>query len=111
MDKASTVDMMRLLLSCVVDFASSEGSKHYEQEIVESSVRNLLGEIAKMSFRASSESNVRGGAMQNQFSGGNGQALGSFQKNVEMKRGDWICSRYESSSGSLRKIYKNVLRI
>ncbi|KAG2333732.1 hypothetical protein Bca52824_004912 [Brassica carinata] len=91
-DKASTVDLMRLLLSCVVDFASSEGSKHHEQEIVESSVRNLLSEIAKISFRTSSESSVHG-AMQNQFLGRNGQALGSFQKNVEMKRGDWICSR------------------
>ncbi|KAF8085430.1 hypothetical protein N665_0667s0026 [Sinapis alba] len=89
--KASTVDLMRLLLSCVVDFASSEGNKHHEQEIVESSVRNLLGEIVKMSFR-SSESNVHG-EMRNQFSGGNGQAVGSFQKNIEMKRGDWICAR------------------
>ncbi|KAL0843245.1 hypothetical protein Bca101_016490 [Brassica carinata] len=91
-DKASTVDLMRVLLSCVVDFASSEGREDHEQEIVESSVRNLLSEIAKISFRTSSESSVHG-AMQNQFSGRNGQALGSFQKNVEMKRGDWICSR------------------
>lgn len=90
-DKASTVDLMRLLLSCVVDFASTEGSKDYEQEIVESSVRKLLGEIAKMSF-GTPESNGHG-AVQNQFSGGNGQALGSFQKKIEMKRGDWICSR------------------
>ncbi|CAH8381410.1 unnamed protein product [Eruca vesicaria subsp. sativa] len=91
-DKASMVDLMRLLLSCVVDFASSEGRKYHEQEIVEASVRRLVGEIVKMSFRTSSESNVHG-AMQNQFSGRNGQPLGSFQKNVEMKRGDWICSR------------------
>ncbi|KAJ0261111.1 Zinc finger protein VAR3 [Hirschfeldia incana] len=91
LDKASTVDLMRLLLSCVVDFASSEGRKHREQEIVESSVRNLLSEIAKMSFRTP-DSNVHG-TVRNQFSGGNGQGLGSFQKNVEMKRGDWICSR------------------
>ncbi|CAN6811554.1 unnamed protein product [Brassica oleracea] len=91
-DKANTVDLMRLLLSYVVDFASAEGRKHHEGEIVESSVRNLLRELAKMSFRGSSESNVHG-TMQHQFSGGDGQALGSFQKNIEMKRGDWICSR------------------
>ncbi|XP_009131608.1 zinc finger protein VAR3, chloroplastic [Brassica rapa] len=90
-DKASTVDLMRLLLSCVVDFASSEGRKHHEGENVKSSVRNLLREIAKMSFRTP-ESNVHG-TRQHQFSGGNGQGLGSFQKNNEMKRGDWICSR------------------
>ncbi|KAL0647640.1 hypothetical protein Bca4012_045931 [Brassica carinata] len=86
MDKASTLDLMRLILSYVVDFASSEGIKHHDREIMESSVRNLLSEIAKMSFRTP-ESN---GAMQNKFSERNG---GSFQKNVEMKRGDWICSR------------------
>ncbi|CAH2072492.1 unnamed protein product [Thlaspi arvense] len=92
MDKASTVDLMRLLLSYVVDSASSEGSKHHNQEIMESSVRSLLSEIAKMSFRTP-ESNVRGSTMQNQSSFSNGQPLGSFQKNIEMKRGDWICSR------------------
>ena len=94
MDKASTVDLMRLLLSYVVDFASSEGRKHHEGESVESSVRKLLSEIAKMSFRSSSESNVHG-KVKNQFSDRHGQALGLFQKNVEMKRGDWICLRYE----------------
>lgn len=93
MDKASTVDLMRLLLSYVVDFASSKGSIHHNQEIMESSVRSLLSEIAKMSLRTP-ESNVHG-TMQNQFSDRNGQALGSFQKNIEMKRGDWICARYE----------------
>uniref|UniRef100_A0A1J3K747 Zinc finger protein VAR3, chloroplastic n=1 Tax=Noccaea caerulescens TaxID=107243 RepID=A0A1J3K747_NOCCA len=86
-DKATTVDLMRLLLSYVVDFASSEGSKHHNQEIMESSVRSLLSQIAKMSFHTP-ESNVSG-----QFSDRNGQAMGSFQKNIEMKRGDWICSR------------------
>ncbi|CAN6975087.1 hypothetical protein Bca4012_000770 [Brassica carinata] len=91
-DKASTVDLMRLLLSYVVDFASSEGRKHHEGESVESSVRKLLSEIAKMSFRSSSESNVHG-KVKNQFSDRHGQALGLFQKNVEMKRGDWICLR------------------
>lgn len=93
MDKASTVDLMRLLLSYVVDVASSEGSKHHNQEIMESSVRSLLSQIAKKSF-CTPESNVPG-TMQNQFSDRNGQALGSFQKQIEMKRGDWICSRYE----------------
>lgn len=72
-----------------MDFASSEGSKHHNQEIMESSVRSLLSQIAKMSFHTP-ESNVSG-----QFSDRNGQAMGSFQKNIEMKRGDWICSRYE----------------
>ncbi|XP_024012246.1 zinc finger protein VAR3, chloroplastic isoform X2 [Eutrema salsugineum] len=91
MDKASTVDLMRLLLSYVVDCASSEGSKHHSQEIMESSVRRLLREIAKISFRTP-ESTVHG-EMKNQFSVRNGQAFGSFQKNIEMKRGDWICSR------------------
>ncbi|CAG7911008.1 hypothetical protein BRARA_J01779 [Brassica rapa] len=85
-DKASTVDLMRLLLSYVVDLSSSEGSKHHDREIMESSVRNLLSEIAKMSF-CTPESN---GAMQNKFSERNG---GLFQKNVEKKQGDWICSR------------------
>ncbi|KAG2300271.1 hypothetical protein Bca52824_036743 [Brassica carinata] len=82
-DKASTVDLMRLLLSYAVDFASSEGSKHHEQEIMESSVRSLLSEIAEMSFRTPPVSN---GAMQNKLLDRNG---GSFQ----MTRGDWICSR------------------
>ncbi|KFK26004.1 hypothetical protein AALP_AA8G190300 [Arabis alpina] len=91
MDKATTVDLMKLLLCYVVDSASSEGSKYHNQEVMESSVRSLLSEIVKMSF-GTPESNVHG-TMQNQFSEGNGQAFGSFQKNIEMKRGDWICSR------------------
>ncbi|CAN8300379.1 unnamed protein product [Cochlearia groenlandica] len=90
-DKATTVDLMRLLLSYVVDFASSKGSKHHSQEIMESSVRSLLSEIVKMSFR-NPESSVHG-TVRNQYSDRNGQALGFSQKNFEMKRGDWICSR------------------
>ncbi|EOA20284.1 hypothetical protein CARUB_v10000592mg [Capsella rubella] len=82
---------MRLLLSYVVDVASSEGSKHHNQEIMESSVRNLLSQIAKMIVRTP-ETNVHG-TMQNQLSDRNGQVFGSKQKNIEMKRGDWICSR------------------
>ncbi|KAG7609561.1 Zinc finger RanBP2-type [Arabidopsis suecica] len=91
MEKASTVDLMRLLLSYVVDVTSSEEIKHHNQEIMESSVRSLLSQITKMSLRPP-ESNVHG-TMQNQYSDRDGQAVRSFQNNVEMKRGDWICSR------------------
>ncbi|XP_010420507.1 PREDICTED: zinc finger protein VAR3, chloroplastic [Camelina sativa] len=88
-DKASTVDLMRLLLSYVVAVASSERSKHHNQDIMESSVRSLLSQLAKMTVRTP-ELNVHR-AIQNQMSDSNGQ--GSYQKNIEMKRGDWICSR------------------
>jgi len=93
MEKASTVDLMRLILSYVVDVASSEESKQHNKEIMESSVRSLLSQIAKMSLRPP-ESNVHD-TTQNQYSDRDGQGVRSFQNNVEMKRGDWICSRYE----------------
>ncbi|OMO88797.1 Zinc finger, RanBP2-type [Corchorus olitorius] len=91
-DKASTVDLMRFLLSYASNVtAFSEGSNLYNRELVESSVRNLLGELAKLSDTPpiSNYSEYD----QTQPSDRHGQMPRSFGQNVEIKRGDWICQR------------------
>ncbi|OMO96680.1 Zinc finger, RanBP2-type [Corchorus capsularis] len=91
-DKASTVDLMRFLLSYASNVtAFSEGSNLYNRELVESSVRNLLGELAKLSD--SPPISDYSEFDQTQPSDRHGQMPRSFGQKVEMKRGDWICPR------------------
>ncbi|XP_038992631.1 zinc finger protein VAR3, chloroplastic-like [Hibiscus syriacus] len=85
-DKANTVDLMRFLLSYASNVTSSlDRTSLYNTELVESSVRHLLGELAKLSdsLPVSNYSEHEK----------NGQMARSFGPNIEMKRGDWICPR------------------
>ncbi|KAL5767766.1 hypothetical protein ACOSQ2_014549 [Xanthoceras sorbifolium] len=89
-DKANTVDLMRFLLSYASNLSSSLGTNNvYHRELVESSVRNLLGELAKLS-NINPESNLSG-SVQSQFPDRYGQMPRTFGQKIEMKRGDWIC--------------------
>ncbi|KAK6243586.1 hypothetical protein QUC31_009995 [Theobroma cacao] len=91
-DKANMVDLMRYLLSYASNVtASLERSNLYNRELVESSVRHLLGELAKLSD-SSAVSNYPG-YEHTQLPDRNGQMPRSFGQNVEMKRGDWVCPR------------------
>lgn len=90
-DEPNTVDLMKFLLSYASDLAASlEVDNLYNRELVESSVRNLLGELAKLSYGtpASNSSSV-----QNQFPDRYGQMQRTSAQNIQMKRGDWICPR------------------
>ncbi|KAE8667522.1 hypothetical protein F3Y22_tig00112402pilonHSYRG00238 [Hibiscus syriacus] len=85
-DKANTVDLMRFLLSYASNVTSSlDRTSLYNTDLVESSVRHLLGELAKLSDSLP----VSNYSEHEQ----NGQMARSFGPNIEMKRGDWICPR------------------
>ncbi|GMI94258.1 VARIEGATED 3, Organelle Zinc finger 1 [Hibiscus trionum] len=85
-DKANTFDLMRFLLSYASNVTfSSDRTSLYNTELVESSVRHLLGELAKLS-QSQPVSNYS-------EHDPNRQMARSFGPNIEMKRGDWICPR------------------
>ncbi|KAL6218889.1 hypothetical protein ACLB2K_012096 [Fragaria x ananassa] len=88
-DQAQTVDLMRYILSYASNpVFSSEPGNLYNRQLVESSVRNLLTQTSKLCY-AAPESNSFG-TLQNQSPNSHGATPG---KTIEMKRGDWICSR------------------
>lgn len=89
-DKASTVDLMRFLLSCTSNPAVFL-ERNYNKEIVESSVRSLLCELANASYSAP-QLDLPGSGL-NQSPESYGQTQKSFRQNIEMKRGDWNCPR------------------
>jgi hypothetical protein len=91
-DKALTVDLMKFILSYASNpSVSSEINNFENEELVESSVRSLLREFAKLSYSIS-ESNTFG-TVQNQSPDRFGQTPTPVGQKVEMKRGDWICRR------------------
>ncbi|KAH9620646.1 hypothetical protein KSS87_006367 [Heliosperma pusillum] len=88
-DGASTVDLMKFLLSYVhMAFVSSEEVRISDK--VELSVRKLFSELVKLSG-TSSESIAP--SVQTRFPEGYGLGPVSSGSNIEMKRGDWICTR------------------
>nr|KYP63986.1 hypothetical protein KK1_018573 [Cajanus cajan] len=90
-DRANTVDLMKFLLSYASNpFVSSEGNSLNKRELVESSVRNLFGELFKLSYSAPGPNSFA--SVQNQMAGRFGETKPPGQK-IEMKRGDWVCPR------------------
>ncbi|RDX75386.1 Zinc finger protein VAR3, chloroplastic, partial [Mucuna pruriens] len=90
-DRANTVDLMKFLLSYASNpFVSSEGNSFNRRDLVESSVRNLFGELFKLSYSAPGPNSFD--SVQNQMDGRFGQKKPPVQK-IEMKRGDWVCPR------------------
>lgn len=91
-DKALTVDLMKFILSYASNpSVSSERNNFDDEELVESSVRSLLSELAKLSYSISESNSF--GTVQNQSPDRFGQTLTPVGQTVEMKRGDWICPR------------------
>jgi hypothetical protein len=88
--RAETVDIVRYLLSYAY---SSSDSYIEDKELIDSAVRNILAELVNSSGLSSTSSFVESSVGQNtlgqpeRFSRPPGQ-------NIEMKRGDWICTRF-----------------
>lgn len=93
-DRAHTIDLVRFLLSYASNLVLLEKNDVPNSELVESSVRNLLSELAQLSYAPASNQSM---SVQNQFPDRYGQATGQapqpLGQNIEMKRGDWICPR------------------
>jgi len=91
------VDLMKFMLSyassCLV---SSERNNLYNRNLVESSVRNLFGELFKLSYSTPGPNSFD--SVQNQMPGGRFECTMPPGQNIEMKRGDWICPRYSLKS-------------
>ncbi|KAL3629770.1 hypothetical protein CASFOL_026992 [Castilleja foliolosa] len=84
LDKANTVDLMKYILSYTSNpTASSERKGLFSRELVDSSVRNLLHEMGKVTSGASAGYNMPA----------IGQPQKPYGQNIEMKRGDWICQK------------------
>lgn len=91
-DKALTVDLMKYILSYVNNPSGSSERRNFEnRELVESSIRRLLAEFAKLSCGSSHSSSF--GSVPNHSPDRYGQPERPVGQKVEMKRGDWICPR------------------
>jgi len=91
-DRANTIDLMKFLLSYGSDpYVPSEGNSLNNRNLIESSVRNLFGELFKLSYSAPGSNSFD--SVQSQMAGRFGHTKPPGQQ-IEMKRGDWICTRY-----------------
>ncbi|KAJ4980161.1 hypothetical protein NE237_010941 [Protea cynaroides] len=89
-ERADMVDLMRFLLSYTCNpLVVSDRINLINKELVESSVRNLLSELADAS--RTEQGLDLSGSMSNQSTDGYGQTPRPVGPNIEMKRGDWIC--------------------
>ncbi|KAG8367738.1 hypothetical protein BUALT_Bualt16G0104100 [Buddleja alternifolia] len=90
-DKANTIDLMKYILSYASNpTVSSERNGLYSRELVDSSIRNLLNELRTVSCGVPSNYIP---ASDRQLPGGQRQTPKPFGQNIEMKRGDWICTK------------------
>ncbi|KAI3979156.1 hypothetical protein MKX01_016981 [Papaver californicum] len=86
------VGLMRYILSYTCHSPTTSVDKYtINRELVESSVRRLLDELSDAS-RKGQEVDLSG-SMPMQFRDKYGQKPRPLGRNIEMKRGDWICSR------------------
>ncbi|KAL5709281.1 hypothetical protein ACHQM5_019988 [Ranunculus cassubicifolius] len=90
-ERAYLVDLMRFLLSYVYDPVGSDRTNHNNGQIVETSVRNILRQLDYESRVANAPK--LSSPMPEQFPGRYGQTSAPLRQNIEMKRGDWICSK------------------
>ncbi|KAG9458509.1 hypothetical protein H6P81_003017 [Aristolochia fimbriata] len=91
-EEAGTVDLMHFLLSHAYNRLVASHQKNYRnKELVEASARNLLNEL--IGFSGTSGQLGFTEPASRQFSVGHGQPPRPFGQNIEMKRGDWICTR------------------
>ncbi|KAK4415360.1 Zinc finger protein VAR3, chloroplastic [Sesamum alatum] len=90
-DKANTVDLMKYILSYASNpTVSSERNGLCSRELVNSSIRNLLHELGTVSCGAPTSYVL---ASDHELSGRQRITPRPLGRNIEMKRGDWICSK------------------
>ncbi|CAK8542919.1 unnamed protein product [Lathyrus sativus] len=90
--KANMVDLMKFLLSYASNCSvPSESNSLYNRNLVEPSVRNLFGELFKLSYSAPGPNSFD--SVQNQIPAGRLGRTMPHGQNIEMKKGDWICTR------------------
>ncbi|XP_074271089.1 zinc finger protein VAR3, chloroplastic [Silene latifolia] len=88
-DGPSTVDLMKYLLSYVhMAFVSSEEMRISDK--VEASAKKLFSELVRLSGTSSKSI---ASSVQTRFPEGYGLGPNSSVNHIEMKRGDWICTR------------------
>ncbi|XP_043696951.1 zinc finger protein VAR3, chloroplastic isoform X3 [Telopea speciosissima] len=92
MEKADMVDLMQFLLSYACNpLVASDRINLSNEELVESSVRNLLSQLADAS--RTDQGLDLSESMPNQSTDRYGQTTRPVGPNIEMKRGDWICPK------------------
>ncbi|PIA65455.1 hypothetical protein AQUCO_00100744v1 [Aquilegia coerulea] len=91
LDRAETVDLMRFLLSYMYDALVLSQTNLSQREPVESSVRNLLRELANESRVV--QQPAFSSSIPTKFPERYGQTSMPLRQNIEMKRGDWICPK------------------
>ncbi|XP_068664047.1 zinc finger protein VAR3, chloroplastic [Aristolochia californica] len=90
--EAGTVDVMHFLLSHAYNrLVVSDQNNYRNKELVEASIKNLLNELIGLSG-ATRQLDFAEPASR-QLPVGYGQSPRPFGQNIEMKRGDWICSK------------------
>jgi hypothetical protein len=93
-ERAETVDIVRYLLSYT--YGSSD-SYSEDKELTDSAVRNIMAEL--VSFSGLSQSSTFAESTPNQSCSSQHERFSRpLGQNIEMKRGDWICTRYATSN-------------
>lgn len=93
-ERAGTVDIIRYLLSYT--YSSSE-SYSEGKELIDSAVRNIMAELVSFTGLSQSSSFAESNPKQSSLSQ-HERFLRPPVQNIEMKRGDWICTRYANST-------------
>ena len=93
-ERAETVDIVRYLLSYTY---SSSDSYSEDKELIDSAVRNIMAELVSFCGLSQSSSFAESTPKQSSLSQ-HGRISRPPGQNIEMKRGDWICTRYSDST-------------
>ncbi|CAL4973456.1 unnamed protein product [Urochloa decumbens] len=88
-ERAETVDIIRYLLSYTY---SPSGIFSEDEELIDSAVRNIMAELVSFSVRSQSSSFAESASKKSSLSQHERFSRPPGQ-NIEMKRGDWICTR------------------
>ncbi|XP_077241185.1 zinc finger protein VAR3, chloroplastic-like [Tasmannia lanceolata] len=90
--RACTIDVMQFLLSYTYNPLVASGQNNLQnRELVEASVRNLLRELVDLSRTVRKSGHLE--SSPRQIAARYEQSPRPLGQNIEMKRGDWICSK------------------
>ena len=90
--QASTVDLMRYLLSYAWKFLNlNGGSSDGREKLVESSVRALLRELVKVCSGTHGTDSAKSSGWN--ANSGDYDSQKRLNQTIEMKKGDWLCPK------------------